>query len=570
MRMSQLYAPTLREVPAEAEIKSHQYMLRAGLMRKSTAGIYAYLPLGQRVLQKVQQIVREEMNAEGGQELLLPILQPAELWKETGRWEDYGEEMFKVKDRHKRDFCLGPTHEEIITALIRSDVRSYKQLPLLLYQIQNKYRDEIRPRFGVIRGREFVMKDLYSFDQDEDSLERSYQRMYNAYERIFRRCGLDTVPVEADSGAIGGDTSHEFMVLADSGEAAIVHCPACGYAANVEKAPCPEVPIEEGERHSSEEVHTPSVGTIDEVCSFLSVEPQQCIKTILYMADGKPLAVLVRGDHALNELKLQKELQCSELEMADSHTIAEITGAPVGFAGPLNLPIPIMADYAAAAVTDAVVGANKEDYHIRHVSIPKDCSLWKTADLRECQEGDPCPRCGAGLDTARGTEVGQVFKLGTKYSTPLQATFLDENGKERPLLMGCYGIGVSRTMAAIIEQHCDEDGIIWPVSTAPYSVTIVPVNYKDEKQRAAADELYTRLEDSGIDVLLDDRLERPGVKFKDADLIGFPYRVTIGPKSLQENKVELTHRASKAVELVDIGEVVDLLLSKLASEQPLT
>lgn len=565
MRMSQLYAPTLREVPAEAELRSHQFMLRAGLMRKSTAGVYTYLPLGYRVLQKVKDIVRDEMNKADGQEVLLPILQPAELWQESGRWSDYGDEMFRVKDRHKRDFCLGPTHEEIITALVRSDVRSYKQLPIRLYQVQNKYRDEIRPRFGVIRGREFVMKDLYSFDRDEAGCDESYQAMYDAYKEIFRRCGLDARPVEADSGAIGGDTTHEFMVLSDSGEALIVHCPACGYAANVEKAPCTPPAAAEAETGPAEKVHTPNVGTIDEVCAFLDVQPHQCIKTVIYLADDKPIAALVRGDHTLNELKLQKELGCSQLVMAASRTIEEVTGAAVGFAGPLGLSIPVIADHAAAAAQDAVVGANETDYHSRHVSIGRDVQLWRTADLRQCQKGDACPSCGEPLDTARGTEVGQVFKLGTKYSEPLGATFLDENGKELPLVMGCYGIGVSRTVAAVIEQHSDADGICWPVSVAPYHVSIVPVSYKDDQQRKTAEELYTSLQNLGIEVVLDDRLERPGVKFKDADLIGFPFRITIGPKSLAEHKVELVERATKAVELVDIALVGSVLQERIKS-----
>ncbi len=568
MKMSQLYAPTLREVPAEAELRSHQFMLRAGLMRKSTAGVYAYLPLGYRVMQKVMNIVREEMNKAGGQEVLLPILQPAELWQESGRWADYGDEMFRVKDRNKRDFCLGPTHEEIITALVRSDVRSYKQLPIRLYQIQNKYRDEIRPRFGVIRGREFIMKDLYSFDRDEAGCDLSYQAMYDAYKEIFRRCGLDARPVEADSGAIGGDTTHEFMVLSDSGEALVVHCPACGYAANVEKAPCAEPAAQDvldTQTAGLEKVHTPDAGTIDEICTFLDIEPQQCLKTVIYLADGKPVAVLVRGDHTLNELKLQKELDCSELLIADARTVEEVTGAAVGFAGPIGLSIPIIADQAAAAAADAVVGANQTDYHTRHVSVQRDLSLWKTADLRQCREGDACPACGQALDTARGTEVGQVFKLGTKYSEPLKATFLDENGKERSLVMGCYGIGVSRTVAAVIEQHSDADGISWPISVSPYHVVIVPVSFKDDQQRQTAEELYQTLQNLGVEAVLDDRLERPGVKFKDADLIGFPYRITIGPKSLAENKVELIERGTKTVELVDIAAVGSVLQERIHS-----
>lgn len=555
MRVTQIYAPTLREVPAEAELISHQFMLRAGLMRRAASGVYTYLPLGVRVLQKIISIIREELNKAGGQEVMLPIIQPAELWQESGRWNDYGDEMFRLKDRHDREFCLGPTHEEIVTALVRADVRSYKQLPLMLYQIQNKYRDEIRPRFGVIRSREFIMKDLYSFDRDEEGLDQSYQAMYDAYTRIFTRCGLETRPVEADTGAIGGDNSHEFMVLGDAGEDLVVYCQDCDYAANVEQAECAPYEAESGEMLSLEEIATPNVTTIDKLVELLGIEGSRLIKTMIYLADDQPIAVLVSGDNNINEIKLKKVLKCENLVLADSRTIEEVTGAPVGFAGPIGLEIPIVADYSVIGLVNAVAGANKKDTHIANVNINRDYKAAVTADIREAREGDKCVRCGGTLTSARGTEVGQVFKLGTRYSQTLKANFVDENGKEQPIIMGCYGIGVSRTMAAIIEQHHDEDGICWPVSVAPYHVIIVPVSYKDTEQREAAEKLYNELTQAGVEVILDDRDERPGVKFKDADLIGYPVRITVGPRQLKEGNVELYIRSSKTQVVIPISEV---------------
>lgn len=563
MRMTESYVPTLREVPAEAELISHQYMLRAGLIRKSAAGIYTYLPLGLRVLHKIMTIVREEMNKAGGQEILLPIMQPAELWHETGRWDDYGEEMFKLNDRNQRQFCLGPTHEEIVTALIRLDVRSYKQLPLRLYQIQNKYRDEIRPRFGVIRGREFIMKDLYSFDQDEAGLEISYQLMYDAYSRIFLRCGLQTCPVEADSGAIGGDTTHEFMVLGDAGEALVVYCQNCDYAANVEQAKCMYQESEKVTLEPLKEIPTPNVSTIEELTAYLHIAPSQFIKTMIYLADDKPIAVLVGGNHKINEVKLQKVVDCAELELADPATIERVTNAPMGYAGPVGLRIPIFVDYTAAGIINGISGANTDNTHLANINLERDYAATKIVDIRQAQAGDSCIRCGGVLKSARGTEVGQVFKLGTKYSVPLAATFLDENGKEKPLIMGCYGIGVSRTMAAIIEQHHDEDGICWPVSVAPYQAVIVPVSYEDEKQWQTAELLYRQLTENGIETVLDDRKERAGVKFKDADLIGYPIRVTIGPRQLKEGNVEVTVRKTRKQIVVPVAEVLDQVLTLL-------
>lgn len=563
MKMSQLYSPTLREVPTEAELPSHKFMLRAGLMRKSTAGVYTYLPLGYRVIKKIMEIIREEMDNSGGQEILLPIIQPSELWHETGRWEDYGEEMFKLEDRHGRQFCLGPTHEEIITALVKSDVRSYRQLPLRLYQIQNKYRDEIRPRFGVMRGREFIMKDLYSFDRDEQGLDESYRAMYDAYDRIFRRCGVNARPVEADAGAIGGDNTHEFMVIADSGEAEIVYCGSCDYAANVEKAETIPIKEDSGGSLPLEEVDTPGITSIEQVTDFLGVDASQCLKTMIYLADGKPVAVLVRGDHTLNEIKLQHALDCELLALADTETIQQVTKAPVGFAGPIDLGIPIIADHQVQYVYNAVVGGNRKDTHIKNANLGRDFQVKRFADLREAKAGDLCPKCDGTLESARGIEVGQVFKLGTKYSKPLKANFLDEEGRENPIVMGCYGIGVSRTVAAIIEQHHDENGICWPETVAPYHVVIVPVSFKDDQQRQTAEDLYGKLKQVGVEVVLDDRLERPGVKFKDADLIGFPYRITIGPKSLAQGNVELITRKTQEKSEIPIEQVVDKLTQLL-------
>lgn len=558
MLMSQLYSPTLRETPSEAEIISHKLMLRAGLMRRSAAGMYAFLPLGLRVIRKVEQIIREEMNAIEGQEVLLPIVQPAELWEESGRWGDYGDEMFRLKDRQGRQFCLGPTHEEIITALVRSEVRSYRQLPLRLYQIQNKYRDEMRPRFGLMRGREFIMKDMYSFDRDDEALDQSYWAAYHAYERIFQRCGVEAHPVEADSGAIGGDVTHEFMVLADSGEDLVLFCPSCGYAANAERAEGVP-PAKVGGAPAMKaltKVHTPQASTIEQISAFLGVNPEDCIKTLLYLADGKPVAALIRGDHNLNEIKLRKTLECETLELADDDTILATTGAPVGFAGPVGLSIPLYADYAIQNMADAVVGANEGDHHLIHANLDRDFAVTLFADLRETEPGDPCPRCVGTLEGARGIEVGQVFKLGTKYSRAMGATFLDESGAEKPVIMGCYGIGVGRTVAAVIEKNHDQDGIIWPLAIAPYQVIVVPVSMKDEAQAQAARKLYQELKAAGVEVVLDDRDERPGVKFKDADLIGFPLRVTIGSRSLEQGEMEIVLRRTKEKRNVPISQVL--------------
>ncbi|MDT3699397.1 MAG: proline--tRNA ligase [Thermincola sp.] len=553
MRVSGLLAPTLREVPAEAEVISHILMLRAGLIRKGASGVYTFMPLGYRVIKKVSQIVREEMDMKGGQELMLPIIQPAELWIESGRWDVYGDELFRLKDRHGREFALGPTHEEIITDLVRGEVRSYKQLPLLLYQIQNKYRDERRPRFGLMRGREFIMKDLYSFDKDQTGLDESYRKMYEAYSRIFTRCGLKFRPVEADPGAIGGSGgTHEFMVMADSGEAAIVYCDSCDYAANVEKAEA----VITGEPSSEtalapQEVATPGARTIEEVAAFLHMDPEKFIKTLIYQTEDKPVAVLVRGDREINEIKLQNLLGCLHLALAEDRTVVELTGAATGYAGPVNLKnIRMIVDKEVAVMKNAVAGANKTDHHTLNVNPGRDFALDETADIRMVHAGEPCPRCGGTLREARGIEVGQVFKLGTKYSQALGAKFLDENGKEQLMIMGCYGIGVSRTVAAAIEQNHDNDGIVWPMPIAPYHALVVPVSTKDEKQMEMAEALYHSLINMGVEAAIDDRNERPGVKFKDADLIGYPLRIVIGGKTVDEGTVEIKHRRNSNVDTV--------------------
>ncbi|MFZ7104634.1 MAG: proline--tRNA ligase [Peptococcaceae bacterium] len=553
MRITEAFVPTLRSTPAEAEIISHQLLMKAGFIRKSAAGVYTYLPFAQRVLKKIKDIVRDEMNKAGGHEVLLPIIQPAELWLETGRWHVYGEEMFRLKDRHNRDFCLGPTHEEIITDLIRGEINSYRQLPLRLYQIQNKYRDERRPRFGLMRGREFIMKDLYSFDRDEEGLDISYQKMYQAYNNIFTRCGLDFRPVEADSGAIGGNVTHEFMVLAENGEATIVYCNACDYAANIEIAPTKprEAKATAEEIEKLQKVHTPKIKTIDEIVKFLKVNSAQCIKTLFYKADEQMIAVLIRGDRSVNEIKIQKAHPCYNLEMAGEEEIKKLTGCGVGSLGPVGMKdIPVYADYEIQYLRNGVCGANTDDYHLINVNVERDFSVNGFYDLRLVEAGEPCPKCGGHLQTARGIEVGQVFKLGTKYSEALNAKYLDENGKENLILMGCYGIGVTRTMAAAIEQNYDEYGIIWPKTIAPYHVVIVPISSKDEEHMKLAEKLYDELRSSGIEAVLDDRNERPGVKFKDADLIGYPIRLTIGKKTVTENMVEYKLRtAEKAVEI---------------------
>lgn len=544
MRVSKLYAPTLREVPAEAEVVSHQLMLRAGFMRKAAGGIYTYLPLAWRVLKKIERIVREEMDAKGSQELLMPIVQPAEIWQESGRWDVYGAEMFRLQDRHNRCFCLGPTHEEMVTTLIRGDVRSYRQLPLSVYQIQNKYRDERRPRFGLMRGREFIMKDAYSFDRDEAGLDKSYQDMYDAYTNIFTRCGLNFRPVEADSGAIGGSGSHEFMVIADSGEAEIVFCTSCDYAANVEKAELFPLEAQEEAMLTKEEVVTPDCKTIADVCAYLKLPVDHSVKAVAYNSEKGLILCFVRGDHEVNEIKVINTCGVIDLEMATEEQLAA-AGTVGGYMGPVgidNKKVIVVVDATVMKMHNVCCGANKEGYHFINVNPGRDFTPTYVADIRLIQEGDPCPHCGGEVSKARGIEVGQVFKLFTKYSSALKATYLDENGKEQPMVMGCYGVGVSRTMAAAIEQNYDDNGIIWPIEIAPYHVLVVPVNTKDEASAAKAEEIYMQLKKVGLETVIDDRNERSGVKFKDADLIGYPLRVVVGPKTLTEGNLEVKIR----------------------------
>lgn len=566
MRVSKMFAPTLREVPAEAEVVSHQLMLRAGFLRKSAGGMYNYLPLAWRVLKKIENIVREEMDASGAQELLMPIVQPAEIWQESGRWGVYGEEMFRLKDRHNREFCLGPTHEEMVTSLIRGDVRSYRQLPMNVYQIQNKFRDERRPRFGLMRGREFIMKDAYSFDRDEAGLDVSYKLMYDAYTRIFTRCGLTFRPVEADSGAIGGSGSHEFMVIADSGEAEIVYCNECDYAANVEKAEMHVIEAPEEEAKAVEEVKTPDCKTIADVCAYLNLPVDKSVKAVAFNSEKGLILCFVRGDHEVNEIKVINTVGVNEVEMAEESLLAA-AGTVGGYMGPVGIDPEktiVVVDSTVMKMHNICCGANKEGYHLLNVNPGRDFTPTYVADIRLIQEGDPCPHCGGKVSKARGIEVGQVFKLFTKYSEAMHATFLDENGKEKPMVMGCYGVGVSRTMAAAIEQNNDKDGMIWPVAIAPYEVLVVPVNTKDEASTQKAEVIYEELKKAGVEAVIDDRNERPGVKFKDADLIGYPLRVVVGPKTLAEGKMEVKVRRTGEVQMLPldsdyIGAIKELL-----------
>jgi prolyl-tRNA synthetase len=554
--------PTLKETPADAEIISHQLMLRSGMIRKVAAGIYTYMPLGLRSVRKVEQIVREEMDRAGCLELLMPMVIPAELWEESGRWEQYGRELLRLKDRKDAQFCLGPTHEEVITDVVRNTVKSYRQLPLNLYQIQGKFRDEIRPRFGLMRGREFIMKDAYSFDLDSSAADGAYEKMYTAYQNIFRRCGLNFRAVEADTGNIGGSSSHEFMVLADSGEDAIVSCDTCNYAANVEKA---QLRVLEGQRpepaQELEAVNTPEQKSVAEVAQFLGIEPKQMLKTLLLESDsGEQVAVLLRGDRELNEIKLCRKLGCNEVKLVDDATVENLTGAPRGFAGPVGLKLRILADNEVALMADAVAGANKADTHYRGVNYGRDFEVSEFADLRQAEAGDGCPRCNGTLQSWRGIEVGHVFKLGTKYSEALGATVLNAEGKEEPLVMGCYGIGIGRSVAAAIEQNHDKNGIIFPMPIAPFQVLITLLNPKDEEVTQAGEELYAYLQDNGIEVLLDDRDERPGSKFKDADLIGIPLRVTVGARGLKEDAFEVSWRKGGEKQMIPIAEAGEWLV----------
>ncbi len=559
MRASNLYAPTLRNTPAEAEIVSHQLMYRAGMIRKVAGGMYTFLPLGWRVIRKIEQIIREEMDAAGGQEIMMPILQPGELWQESGRWSAYGAEMMRIKDRHGRDFCLGPTHEEMITDLVRDELHSYKQLPVMLYQIQDKFRDERRPRFGLMRSREFIMKDLYSFDKDPEGMMVSYQKMYDAYSKIYTRMGLEYRPVEADSGAIGGGHSHEFTVLADAGESNIAYCSQCDYAASDEKAELKPETMPAEEALPLEKVSTPGTNTIESLCDFLKIPAGKTIKAVAYQTDTDELVlVFIRGDHDVNEVKVLNQIEGAlELRMADEDVIQAAGGCP-GFMGPIGIKkgTHVFVDASVMNVQNGVTGANEKDVHYKNVNPQRDFDkdAIVISDFRMVKEGDPCPHCGAPMKMTRGIEAGQVFALGTKYSAAMGATFLDEQGKEQPLYMGCYGIGVGRTMAAAIEQNNDKDGIVWPRAIAPFEVVVAVVNAKKDDQLAYGEEIYKECQAAGIDTLLDDRKERAGVKFKDCDLIGYPLRVTIGPKAVEGDTIEIKVRKTGEVIICQRGE----------------
>ena len=566
MRYSNYFIPTLKETPSEAEIISHQLMLRAGLIRKLTSGIYTYLPAGLRSLKKVENIIREEMNRAGAVEVLMPAVQPADLWHETGRWDSIGPELLRFKDRHQRDLCMGPTHEEVITDLVRKEIQSYKQMPVNLYQIQTKFRDEIRPRFGVMRGREFLMKDAYSFDSDESGAEKSYGIMYETYNNIFRRCGLKFRAVEADTGSIGGSFSHEFMVLADTGEDGIVNCVRCDYAANLEKAEIS--PLNNNDHRSYqfkdiEEVETPGKKSVEEVTNFLSISPKQLVKTLIFRADMEILAVLVRGDHDINEAKLRTFLGAEFVELASPEDVADVTGAPMGFAGPMGLKKRIIADQAIKKMVNFVTGGNRKDLHLLNVNSGRDFSIDRYGDLRIITAEDSCPRCGSEIRFGRGIEVGHIFKLGTKYSKAMSALFLDENGKELPIIMGCYGIGVSRTVAAAIEQNHDKDGIIFPIPIAPFEVLILPLQTNEAAVVEAAEKIYEELTDNGIDVLLDDRDLRAGFKFKDADLLGCPLRITIGTRNLKSGLIEMRLRSEPESELIPLNDAGALIRDRI-------
>ncbi len=565
MRWSHSLLATLRDDPQEAEIVSHKLMVRAGLIRKLSGGLYTFMPLGLRALHKVSRIVREEMDRAGAQEILMPALQPAELWERSGRLATMGPGMFRLKDRAERLMALGPTHEEVVTELLAGEISSYRQLPCTVYQIQTKFRDEIRPRFGLMRAKEFIMKDAYSFDTSLEAADVSYQAMFDAYVSIFRRCGLDARPVEADTGDIGGKWSHEFMVLADSGEDGIVDCPACGYAANQERAERADVPAADPECPPPAALATPGARTIDDLTAFFGCTAERFIKTLIYLADGKPIAALVPGDRDLNEHKLKRLINVKQLALADEATIGKVTGAPVGFAGPVGLAIPIYADRALRGSADRTTGANKADTHLTHVALARDTVITAFDDLVVVGPNDACPRCGKPMQLKRGIEVGHVFKLGTKYTESFQASYLTDKGQSALMVMGCYGIGVTRTLQAVIEQSHDADGIVWPISVAPYAVSLLLLDPKDPAVCAVVDALEQALAARNIDVFVDDREERPGVKFKDADLLGCPIRVVVGAKGLAKGGVEIKLRTSKEVAVVPAERAADAIAEQAAA-----
>jgi prolyl-tRNA synthetase len=566
MRWTTYFLNTVRETPGDAEAISHVLMLRAGMLQKVAAGIYTYLPLGLRVIAKLEAIVRDEMDRSGAIELLLPAVQPAELWRESGRWSRYGRELLRFQDRHERDFCFGPTHEEVVTDAVRTAVSSYRQLPFNLYQIQTKFRDEIRPRFGLMRGREFLMKDAYSFDADEAGLEEHYQKMIDAYGAIFRRCRLDFVMVESDVGAIGGASAHEFMVLAETGEDGVVRCSKCGYGANVEKAETGELGAPPaGPEASLRRVSTPGRTTVADVASSLAVSPAQVVKTLLYETETGFVAALVRGDREVNEVKLKNHLAAEHLELASEAKVAKVTGGPPGFSGPVGLAnVRIVNDRSVLKVVNAVVGANEKDAHFVGANAGRDWDDSEIADLTRAKAQDPCPRCRAPMELARGIEVGNIFKLGTKYSRPMDCSFLDEKGEKRPIVMGCYGLGIGRTAAAVIEQNHDDDGIVWPAPLSPFDVHLVAMNVNDAATRAEAERIYGGLREKKVDVFYDDRDERAGVKFKDADLLGFPLRINVGGRSLKEGKVEISNRRDRRAEPLAKEQAVEAVAGAVA------
>lgn len=560
MRWTNALINTLRETPKEAETVSHKLMLKAGLILKLSSGIYDFLPLGWKSVNKVINIIREEMNKAGAQEVLMPVLSPAELWQETGRWALYGKEMMRIKDRNDSEFALGPTHEEIITDIVRRQINSYKQLPVILYQIQVKFRDEIRPRFGIMRAREFIMKDAYSFDKDEKSAQDSYKIMFETYNKICKRIGFKFRAVEADTGAIGGTSSAEFMVLADTGEETIIYCPDCDYAANIEKATGVVDAIGGNAGEKLEKIHTPNIRTVEELASFLKMKPEDTAKTILYIADGKMYGVMMRGDREINEIKLKNVLGAVDMRLATSEEIEKITLAPVGFAGPIKLRekgITLLIDKTVENMKSLVCGGNEKDYHYTGVMRGRDFKEDKIVDVIKVREGDGCPKCHKKLKEQKGIEVGHVFFLGTKYSKAMNATFLDEQGKSQYFVMGCYGIGVTRIVAAAIEQNYDENGIIWPIAIAPYEAAVIPVNIKYKEGFEYAEKIYKKLQEKGIDVILDDRDCSPGIKFKDSDLIGFPVKIIIGEKNFKDKKVEIKTRKDGKVKLVNADEALE-------------
>ncbi len=574
MRMSKLFAPTLKEKPAEAEAVSHSLMLRAGLIRKVASGIYNWLPLGYRTLRKVEQIIREEMNRAGAQEIFMPVLSPAELWFESGRWHVYGPELMRIKDRHGRDFCLGPTHEEVVTTLVRDNHKTYRGLPLILYQIQTKFRDEPRPRYGVMRAREFGMKDAYSFDRDYEGLDKSYNAMYEAYCRIFERCGLEYRVIDADPGAIGGSGSQEFVIIADTGESLFVYCDSCDFAASTENAECKIETFWEGEPQELQKVHTPGVKTIEDLAKFLNIDKSKTIKSMVYEAiypdkSWELVVALIRGDREINEVKLKNYLGALHLNLAKEEQIRDILKAEAGFVGPIELKgkdVKVIADKTVEGAINVVVGASEKDYHYINACWDRDFKADIVIDICVAEEGDVCPRCGAGkLSLTKGIEVGHIFKLGTKYSQAHNATFIDKDGKEKFYIMGCYGIGTGRTVAAAIEQNHDEYGICWPVSIAPYQCIIVVANYDDEKQKEIGERLYEELAQKGVEVVIDDRDERAGVKFNDADLIGFPYRITVG-NNVENNVVEVMCRKTREVKEVSVDEASDYVANLIKKE----